>query len=174
MPQPVEHRILCGHQRSERFDHLGCRAGRDYGERMRVVRSMAVLGLVAGGAAVITGCATDALIWGSDGARVIAATEQLISDVAGGGPSTLVCADAQLDLGTPADWEGRSAGEPERFTGVFWAEQVSLDPQWSINLEGLPHGATPGDRFPGDLLYREGDDGLCLIDVAWTTLESRG
>lgn len=141
---------------------------------MRFSRAVTLFALVAGGVTVLTSCSVNALVWGSDGARVIDATEQLIGDVAANGGSTLVCADAEVELGVPADWVSRSAGEPERFTGDFWADQVPLDPQWGINLEGLPDGVSPGDRFPGDVFYREGEDELCVIDISWSTLAVEG
>ncbi|MFI8593275.1 hypothetical protein ACIGCK_02425 [Microbacterium sp. NPDC078428] len=141
---------------------------------MRGFHAVGVLGCIGVGVVTLSGCSTDVLIWGSDGARVIEVTDQLIGEVAADGRSVLVCANADVQLGTPADWEGRSAGEPERFTGQFWAEQVPLDPHWSINIEGLPEGASPGDQFPGDVFYRESGDGLCVIDVVWATLASRG
>jgi hypothetical protein len=139
---------------------------------MRSIRPVILVGVLTASALALSGC--DAMIWGPDGARVIDTTEQLIDDVVDGGDPKLLCADAELDLGTPAHWEGRSAGEPERFTGEHWNEKIPLDPQWSINLEGHPEGAQPGDEFPGDVFYRDGDDGLCVIDVAWVTLGSVG
>lgn len=123
-------------------------------------------------AALLTGCSLDTLIWGSDGAQVIQTTEQLVSAVASGETSDLVCADSMADLGTPSDWSGVSAGEPEKFTPEYWTDQVALAPQWSINLEGLPEGAVPGTRYPGDVFYRETDEGLCVIDIVWSTLVS--
>ena len=108
--------------------------------------------------------------WGIDGARIIQTTETLIDDLASDGASDLVCENAEVDLGEPGDWTARSAGEPERFVAEYWVEQVPLDPQWSINLEGVPEGASSGDQFPGDVFYRETDDGFCVIDVVWSTL----
>lgn len=132
-------------------------------------------GLLVGAlVAFLTGCSVDAMIWGNDGAQVIRTTEKLVSDLAGGETSDLICADSTADLGNSSDWSGLSAGEPEEFTGKYWHEQAALDPQWSINLEGLPEGATPGSTYPGDVFYRETDDGLCVIDVAWTTLIAVG
>ena len=131
---------------------------------------LALAGVAAMCAVVLSGCSVDALIWGNDGAQIIQTTENLIKDLASGETSDLVCEDAEADLGTAKDWEGRSAGEPERFFADYWDEQVPLDPQWNINLEGLPEGATPGDKHPGYVFYRETDDGLCVIDVAWSTL----
>jgi len=141
---------------------------------MKPSRSLALAGIAALCAASLTGCSVDALVWGNDGAQVIHTTETLIDDLSSGGATALVCDDAVVDLGSTADWEGRSAGEPEQFVGDYWDEQVPLDPQWSINLEGLPAGATSGDEFPGDVFYRETDDGLCVIDVAWSTLLVEG
>lgn len=141
---------------------------------MRMLRPLAAALLAAACAASLTGCSVDTLIWGGDGARVIETTESLIADLADGEASELVCADAQADLGTPTDWQGLSAGEPERFVPGYWDAQVPLDPQWSINLEGLPEGAAPGSVHPGDVFYRETDEGLCVIDVAWSTLAAEG
>ena len=141
---------------------------------MKPRRALALAGFATVCAVVSSGCSVDTLIWGNDGAQVIQTTENLIKDLASGGTSELVCEDAEADLGTAKDWEGRSAGEPERFVADYWDEQVPLDPQWSINLEGLPEGANPGDKHPGDVFYRETDDGLCVIDVAWSTLIAVG
>ena len=68
----------------------------------------------------------------------------------------------------------RSAGEPERFVAGYWDEQVPLDPQWNISIGGLAKGAEPGGKHPGDVFYRATDDGLCVIDVAWSTLIAVG
>ncbi|MFV0375307.1 hypothetical protein [Microbacterium sp.] len=141
---------------------------------------MRILRAVAGGAALVvltaalTGCSIDALIWGPDGARVIQATEEFIGDLAAGEPSDIICDDSAADLGESTDWVGLSAGEPERFVAEYWGEQVPLDPQWSINLENLPIGAVPGDTYPGDVFYRETDEGFCVVDVVWWTIESVG
>ena len=135
----------------------------------------AAYGLSAGAfATLLTGCSVDAMIWGSDGAQVIQTTESLVRALAAGETSDLICADSAADLGAASDWAGLSAGEPEKFVGDYWEEQASLDPQWSINLEGLVDGATPGREYPGDVFYRESDEGLCVIDVAWWTLTAGG
>lgn len=132
-------------------------------------------GFLAGAlAAMLTGCSVDSLIWGSDGAQVIQMTEKLVSDLAVGQASEIVCMNSVADLGEPSDWSGLSAGEPEKFVAEYWDDQAALNPQWSINLEGLPEGAVPGSQHPGDVFYRETDDGLCVIDVAWATLVSVG
>ena len=132
-----------------------------------------VYGLSLGAlAAFLAGCSIDTLIWGNGGAKVIQTTEKLVSDLASGQKSDVVCPDSVADLGTPGDWSGLSAGEPEEFFAEYWVDQVALDPQWSINLEGLPEGAVPGSHHPGNVFYRETDDGLCVIDVAWSTLVS--
>ena len=141
---------------------------------MKPRRVLALAGFATVSAVVLSGCSVDTLIWGNDGAQVIQATENLIKDLASGGTSDLVCEDAEADLGTANDWEGRSAGEPERFVAEYWGGQVPLDPQWSINLERLPEGATLGDAFPSDVFYRETDDGLCVIDIVWSTLIDAG
>ena len=132
-----------------------------------------VYGLSVGAlAALLTGCSIHTLIWGNDGAQVIQTTEKLVSDLASGETSDIVCTDSVADLGTSSDWSRLSAGEPEEFFAGYWVDQVALDPQWSINLEGLPEGAVPGTYFPGDVFYRETNEGLCVIDVAWSTLVS--
>ncbi|MBO0980625.1 hypothetical protein [Microbacterium sp. SD291] len=141
---------------------------------MKSLRALALAGLAAVCTAGLTGCSVDALIWGSDGAQVIQTTEDLVQDMASGGASDLLCEGADVDLGAAGDWEGRSAGEPEKFFAGYWEDQVPLDPQWNINVEGLPPGVAPGDEFPGDVFYRETDDGLCVVDVVWSTLVYEG
>lgn len=123
----------------------------------------------------MTGCSVvDALIWGNDGAEVIATTETLVEELASGGTPDLFCEGFAGELGTATDWGGLAAGEPERFSEDFWDDHVALDPQWNINLEGLPEGISVGETFPGDVFYRETDGGLCVIDVAWSTLVAVG
>ena len=122
----------------------------------------------------LTGCSIDSVIWGPDCAGVIQTTEELVDAMAEGNPTDLICADSAAELGEPSDWQGLSAGEPEHFFADYWDEQVPLDPQWNINLEGLPEGLTPGSTFPGDVFYRETDEGLCVIDIAWSTLVAEG
>ncbi len=156
------------------FSQLNWVRGLLYCHQMKTFRSFALVGFAVVCSTTLTGCSIDSLIWGTEGARVIGTTENLIQDLAKDGTTDLVCADAQVDLGTPNDWDGLSAGEPERFAAEYWEAQVPLDPQWSINLEGLPSGATPGNQHPGDVFYRETKDGLCVIDVAWWTLVDEG
>lgn len=50
-------------------------------------------------AALLAGCSVDSLVWGSDGAKVIEATEKLIADLAAGETSVVVCADSTADFG---------------------------------------------------------------------------
>ena len=125
-------------------------------------------------AALLAGCSVDSFIWGTDGAKVIEATEKLIADMAAGGTSNLVCADSTADFGKPSDWSSLSAGEPEQFSGKYWKDQAEFNPKWNINLEGLPAGATAGTTYPGDVFFRETDGELCVIDVAWATLSAAG
>lgn len=124
--------------------------------------------------ATLSGCSIDSVIWGPDGARVIQTTEELVDDMSTGGASGLICDESVADLGEATDWVGLSAGEPEHFVGDYWEKQALLDPQWSINLEGLPEVLTPGSTYPGDVFYRETDKGLCVIDIAWSTLVDVG
>lgn len=135
----------------------------------RTTAVLCVLGVTA-----VAGSGCTAMIWGADGARVIDATEQLIEDATPERETTLLCPDADVELGSETDRAGLSAGEPERFNPEYWEERVALDPQWNINLQGLPDGAESGDRIPGDLFFRMDEKGLCVIDVGWVTLESVG
>lgn len=113
----------------------------------------------------------ESVIWGPDGAGAIQTTEELIDAMADGNPTDLIC---EAELGGPSDWLGLSAGEPEHFFAEYCEEQAPLDPRWNINLEGVPEGLTPGSGFPGDVFYRETEDGLCVIDIAWSTLVAEG
>jgi hypothetical protein len=122
----------------------------------------------------LTGCSIDSVVWGADGARVIQATEELIDAMADDNSTDLVCAHSVAELGEPSDWVGLSADEPERFFAGYWDEQAPLDPQRNINLEGLPEGLAPGSTFPRDVFYRETDEGVCVIAVAWSTLVAKG
>lgn len=120
---------------------------------------------------VAAGCSLDTVIWGPDGAHVIETTEQLIHAAASGEADALGCADSTADFGEPEDWESLSAGEPERFNSEYWPDQALLDPSWSINLELGAEGGVSGQVLPGDVFYRETDDGLCIADIAWSTIE---
>ena len=122
----------------------------------------------------LAGCSIDSVIWGPDGARVIQATEDLVDDMSTAEGSDLICDDFAAEFGEATDWIGLSAGEPEHFVAEYWGEQATLNPQWSINLEGLPDGLAPGSTYPGDVFYRETDEGLCVIDIAWSTLVAEG
>lgn len=119
---------------------------------------------------LLSGCFVDTLIWGPNGARVIETTDAFIQAAASGDVRDFACAGASADFGQPDDWTGLSAGEPERFHAPYWPELASLDPAWNINVERTEPGE-PDERFPGDLFFRETADGLCVIDVAWSTFE---
>lgn len=121
-------------------------------------------------AIVLAGCSVDTLIWGAEGARVIQTTEQLIVAAAAGDGASFVCEGNEPDLGEPEDWVGLSAEEPERFVAEYWPDQASLDPAWSINLSLPADRVASGLEFPGDVFYQETSDGLCLVDVAWSTV----
>jgi len=127
--------------------------------------------LTIASALVLTGCSLDGLIWGPEGAGVIDTTRELIDAAAAGDADGRVCAGPDLDLGSPSAWEGLSAEEPEQFSAEYWPEQAEHDPTWSINLS-LPTGrVASGVEYPGDLFYREDDGGLCLVDIAWSTVQ---
>lgn len=118
-----------------------------------------------------TGCSVDAMLWGSDGAQVIETTERIIEAASKGDVDTYVCADNAPELRDPEDWKGLSPEEPGRFTPEYWPEQASLDPSWSINLSLPADRVNPGEEYPGDVFYRNTDSGLCLVAVAWWTVE---
>lgn len=141
---------------------------------MKTLRSFARVGFAVACSTILTGCSVDTLIWRADGARVIGTTENLIQDLSKDGTTDLVCADAEVNVGTPKDWDGLSAGEPGRFVAEHWEAQVPLDPHWSINLEGLPSGATPGNERPVDVFFRETEGFVCVIDVACWILVDKG
>jgi hypothetical protein len=127
--------------------------------------------LTAASALALTGCSLDGLIWGPEGASVIDTTRELIDAAAAGDADSLVCEGRDLDLGSPSAWDGLSAEEPEPFVAEYWPEQVDLDPTWSINLS-LPTGrVASGVEYPGNLFYRDDGGGLCLVDVAWWTVQ---
>jgi len=135
--------------------------------RRRAAGAVGIAGLVAG----LAGCSLDAVIWGADGARVIDTSERLIDAAGAADADGLLCSGAEVDLGEAADWRERSAGEPARFSDGYWPQQAGLDPAWNINLENLvPGGPGLGATYPGDVFYRETDDGLCVIDIAWSTV----
>lgn len=129
-------------------------------------------GLVA---TALAGCAVvDTAIWGPEGARVIDTTETLIQAAANGDGDTFTCADTKAEFGTSQDWDGLSAGEPERFHPEYWEDQKPLDPVWNINLEAGPEGVTDGTVIPSDVFYKQTADGLCVVDIAWATVMGVG
>ena len=138
---------------------------------MNRYRVLASIALGAGAGLLLTACSVDTLIWGADGAHVIATTDQVVQDVLAGDPGSRTCADSQTDFREPKRWEGLSAGEPERITGEFWDDQQALGATWTINLEGLDTTtAENGGQYPSYVFYSEVDDDLCVIDVEWGTV----
>lgn len=133
----------------------------------RLLRAATAASLVV----LLSGCSLDTVIWGADGAGVIQTTEGLIEAAASGDADSFVCAGHDPELREPANWEGLSAEEPERFVAEYWPDQAELDPDWSINLSLAQKRVVAGEEFPGDVFYQEADDGLCLVDVAWWTVE---
>jgi hypothetical protein len=138
----------------------------------------AKLALAVGAAAALTvglsACSMDTVIWGADGAAVIQSTEDLIDAAASGDADMYICEGHDPELREPAAWEGLSAEEPERFVAEYWPDQAVLDPDWSINLSLGEERLVSGEEYPGDVFYRATDDGLCLVDVAWWTVEAEG
>ncbi|MFB8385688.1 hypothetical protein ACFC3F_00935 [Microbacterium sp. NPDC055910] len=136
----------------------------------RMHRALAV-GAVGSLVVALAGCSVDTLIWGVEGAGVIETTEELIDAAAAGDGASFVCAGHDPELRDPDDWVGLSAEEPERFVADYWPDQASLEPAWSINLSLPVDRVASGVEYPGDVFYRETGDALCLVDVAWWTVE---
>ncbi|WP_417563870.1 hypothetical protein [Microbacterium sp.] len=122
-------------------------------------------------AIALSGCSVDTLLWGTDGAEVIKTTERLIEAAAAGDADQFVCTGHDMDLRATDVWAGLSAEEPERFVAKYWPDQAPLDPAWSINLSLPPDRVASGVEYPGDLFYRQAGDGLCLVDIAWASVE---
>lgn len=121
--------------------------------------------------AALAGCSTDLLIRGPEGASVIETTEQLVDAAAAVDASAFVCDGYDPEMREPSDWEGVSAEEPEEFVPEYWEQMVPFDPDWSINLSLPTDRRTSGIEYPGDVFYQETNDGLCLVGVAWWTVE---
>lgn len=134
-------------------------------DRVLAVAAMAVL-VVA-----LSGCSVDTVIWGADGAEVIDTTEKLIVAASTGDGASFVCPGHDPDLRDPWDWKGLSAEEPGRFVAEYWPDQVPLEPAWSINLSLPADRVAAGVEYPGDVFYQGTDEGLCLVGVAWWTVE---
>ncbi|MCW3493587.1 hypothetical protein [Microbacterium sp. SSM24] len=103
---------------------------------------------------------------------MIDTTNQFAQAAAEGDASSYVCVGQQPRLGEPADWAGVSAEEPERFVPEYWPNQAALDPAWSINVYVPSERQFEGMEMPGDVFFRQTDDGLCVVDVVWVTLTS--
>ena len=138
---------------------------------MTPVRKIVVVGLSAALAVGLSGCTMNELIWGADGAHVSDTTQKLIAAAAAGEAAALVCPGSQPDVREPADWEGLTAQEPERFVAAHWPEMAHHDPTWSINLSLPASGVVAGAQYPGDVFYREAGGELCLVDIAWWTVQ---
>ncbi|SIR90814.1 hypothetical protein SAMN05880568_1741 [Microbacterium sp. RURRCA19A] len=132
---------------------------------------------ITGGATLtlaLASCSLDTIIWGPDGAAVIDTTNRVIAAASAGDATALVCAGAAPEMGAPEDWTGLAAEEPERLVGDHWPDQAALDAAWSINVSLPVDRVAGGTNAPGDLFFRDTDDGLCLVDVAWSTVEFEG
>ncbi|MCR2827266.1 hypothetical protein NQ160_17285 [Microbacterium sp. zg.Y909] len=118
-------------------------------------------------ALALSACSIDALVWGREGARVIATTDQLVAAASVGEPFDFACDDFVGDFGDAAVWNGLSAGEPEPFDGADSVDSPGLDAAWRINLEG--HTGDPGsdEAVPTDVFFREAEQALCVADVMW-------
>ena len=128
--------------------------------------------IVAGASLVVlSGCSLDTALWGADGARVIDTTEQLIDAASSGAQDTLACEGSAADFGDSQAWEELSAGEPEEFNAATSVDRPSLDAAWRINLEGTATRRVSGEVSPTDVFYREVNDGLCVADIIWQTID---
>lgn len=128
--------------------------------------------VLAGGSLVaLSGCAIDRVLWGSDGASVIAATEQLVAAAPSGGQGALACEDSAVLFGDAGVWNGLDAGEPERSDSATFVDRPGLDATWRINLEGAGIGDPSGVDVPTDVFYRETENGLCVAGVIWQTVD---
>lgn len=105
--------------------------------------------------AMTSGCS--AIAWGSDGAEVVAASEQLIADMSSGNPPEIdTCAGVNLDFGDARQWEGLGAGEPDK------ADAGSPGETWTINLEN-----SVGSEQPSDLQFERTKGKLCISSIQW-------
>ncbi|CAM3756994.1 hypothetical protein MIFL109517_07515 [Micrococcus flavus] len=107
--------------------------------------------VLAGGMLALTGCGVgERLLWGEEGYAVKEAARSVIDAVAAG-EAPAVCDGVDVDFGEPDDWRGAGAGEPER-----------IDGRWHINVEVREGVPRVGEPMPGDLVFGETPDGLCL------------
>ncbi|MFJ6534004.1 hypothetical protein [Microbacterium sp. NPDC091662] len=120
---------------------------------------------------MLSGCSLNTMLWGDDGAGVIETTTDLLDAAAAGDAESFICEGQDPELREPADWEGLSPEEPERFVADYWPDQVPLEPSWNIGLSLSAERVNGGVEFPGYVFYREVDDGLCVVDVTWWTVE---
>lgn len=136
--------------------------------RSAVIAAIAALAMTG---ALCTGCSVDTVIWGAEGARVIALADDVVDQVIAGAESPRACPLSSPEFGEPQRWLGLSGGEPERLAGDFWKDQRSLGAVWTINLEGLDSTtAENGGRYPSYVFFAETDDDLCVIDIEWGTV----
>lgn len=138
---------------------------------MKAPRLLLALALAGGSLVALSGCSLDGLLWGPDGARVIDTTDRLIAAASSGEQDSLACEQIGVDFGDAEMWDGLSPGEPEQFDPTDSVDRPELDATWRINLEGTSLGETPEAETPTDVFYRETEDGLCVADVIWQTVE---
>jgi hypothetical protein len=136
------------------------------------VRATFAVLIFASLAVVLSSCSLNTLIWGADGAEVIETTDRFAEAAAEGDASSYICAGHDPRLGEPAEWEGVTGEEPERFVPEYWPTMVLLDPTWSINVYVPVERQVGGMQIPSDVFYRQSDQGLCVVDVVWATVAS--
>lgn len=131
-----------------------------------------VLAAVVAGASLtlLSGCSMNTVLWGPDAAGVIKVTEELIDAASTGEQQAVACENSATDFGNSQAWEGLSSGEPEQFNAETSVDRPLLDAVWRINLEGATVGRTSGEVSATDVFYRETDEGLCVADIIWQTV----
>ncbi|MFS0894262.1 hypothetical protein [Microbacterium sp. 179-I 3D3 NHS] len=138
---------------------------------MRRYVGVVALGVGAVVVAACSGCSTDALVWGSEGAAVRSVAEQVIDDMQSSGSSSKLCADAALEVGSSEVWETMAPGEPEKYTGEESKDYTDASPTWFINLSPTDD-ATSGSEVPNFLFLRGSGEDLCVVAIEWGELST--
>ncbi|WP_430591622.1 hypothetical protein [Humidisolicoccus flavus] len=118
----------------------------------------------------LSGCAlANFLIWGPEATEVIDETEAYIDLAAAGDADALACEGTTIDTGDAEIWIDLAAGEPEQFNADYWEQVEDADASWTINIEGS--GPAPiGTKVPGSLVFKDTEEGLCVVHLEWATM----
>lgn len=119
----------------------------------------------------LAACSIDGALWGSEGARVIDATEQLIAKARSARQDAMACEGSAVAFGEAGVWDGLSAGEPEEFDPETSVDRNGLEATWRINLEGAGQSGSTDKEVPTDVFYRETEAGLCVAEVIWQSVD---